>query len=147
MAARLPDLQVVFSTGRNVDADALGPIPSNTLVVPSAPQLELLERAALCITHAGLNTTQEALAAGVPLVAIPVGYDQPGVAARILYHGVGRFVPFEELTVDSVLREVREVLGNPGYREKAAFFEQLIRDESGAERAAKLVEQVLSGAI
>ena len=64
-------IQVVLSVGRNIDLDDLGPIPSNTLVVSSAPQIELLKRAAVCITHAGLNTALEALAQGVPMVAIP----------------------------------------------------------------------------
>jgi zeaxanthin glucosyltransferase len=66
-----------------------GPVPSNVIVVDQAPQIELLKRATLCITHAGLNTALESLAYGVPMVAIPIGYDQFGVAARIAYHGVG----------------------------------------------------------
>jgi zeaxanthin glucosyltransferase len=82
-AASLPKVQVVLSIGKVVDLDDLGPIPSNTIIVRSAPQIELLKRAVLCITHAGLNTTLEALAHGVPMVAIPIAYDQPGVAARI----------------------------------------------------------------
>jgi MGT family glycosyltransferase len=81
-------MQVVLSVGRNIGPGDLGPIPSNAIVVSIAPQIELLKRAALCITHAGLNTTLEALAEGVPMVAIPIGYDQPGVASRIAYHGV-----------------------------------------------------------
>jgi zeaxanthin glucosyltransferase len=78
--AALPGTQLVLSVGANVSVDTLGPIPSNAIVVPKAPQLELLRRAALCVTHAGLNTVLESLAKGVPMVAIPVGYDQPGVA-------------------------------------------------------------------
>ena len=53
----VPGIQVVLSVGHNVNLDDLRPIPSNTLVVQSAPQIELLKRAVLCITHAGLNTT------------------------------------------------------------------------------------------
>src|SRR6266853_6737775 len=55
-------------------------------------RLSLLKRAALCITHAGLNTSLESLAQGVPMVAIPVTNDQPGVAARIAYTKTGEFV-------------------------------------------------------
>jgi zeaxanthin glucosyltransferase len=96
--SEFPDMQVVLSVGKNLNPSDLGPIPSNTIVVRVAPQLELLKRAALCITHAGLNTALEALAQGVPMVAIPIGYDQPGVAARIAYHGVGEFVEIGNLT-------------------------------------------------
>jgi len=90
--SEFPEMQAVLSVGTNFNLDYLGPIPANTIVVRIAPQMELLKRAALCITHAGLNTVLEALAQGVPMVAIPIGYDQPGVAARIVHHGVGEFV-------------------------------------------------------
>ena len=79
-------VQLVLSTGKNVDINALRPLPANAIVAPSLPQVELLSRASICITHAGINTVLEALSAGVPLVAIPVGFDQPGIAARIAYH-------------------------------------------------------------
>jgi len=71
----LEGIQVVLSVGKNINPENLGPVSSNTIVVRSAPQIELLKRAALCITHAGLNTTLESLARGVPMVAIPIGYD------------------------------------------------------------------------
>jgi zeaxanthin glucosyltransferase len=97
---RFPETQVVLSVGKNIKPDDLRPIPSNTIIVSTAPQIELLKRAALCITHAGLNTALEALAHGVPMVAIPIGFDQPGVAARVAYHGVGEFVEIGDLTAE-----------------------------------------------
>lgn len=53
---RFPDTQVVLSVGKNIDPDDLRPIPSSVIMVNTAPQIELLKRASLCITHAGLNT-------------------------------------------------------------------------------------------
>ena len=91
-AGRMPETQVVLAKGNNLELNDLGPIPPNVIVVDKAPQLELLERSVLCITHAGLNTALESLAQGVPMVAIPISYDQPGVATRIAYHGVGEFI-------------------------------------------------------
>jgi zeaxanthin glucosyltransferase len=104
---------VVLSIGRNLDPGDLGPIPPNTIIVPIAPQIELLKRAALCITHAGLNTALEALAQGVPMVAIPIGYDQPGVAARIAYHGVGEYVEIGNLSARRLSELIRKVKANP----------------------------------
>ena len=100
---KFPEIQTVLSVGKNINPDVLGAIPPNVLVVSAAPQIALLKRASLCITHAGLNTTLESLAQGVPLVAIPIGYDQPGVAARIAHHGVGEFVAVGDLTADRLL--------------------------------------------
>ena len=139
--APLEDVQVVLSVGKNIHPENLGPIPSNTTVVRSAPQIELLKRAALCITHAGLNTTLESLAHGVPMVAIPIGYDQPGVAARIAYHGTGEFIEVEELTTDCLRGLIVKVLQGPSYRERADYFRKVISKTRGLDVAADIIEQ------
>jgi zeaxanthin glucosyltransferase len=138
---QLSDIQVVLSLGKNVGSEALGNVPSNVIVVPTAPQIELLKRAALCITHAGLNTALESLAQGVPMVAIPIGYDQPGVAARIAYHGVGELTDFEDLTVERLRDLIDQVLTNPKYREKALWFQKIIAHTRGLDLAADVIER------
>jgi MGT family glycosyltransferase len=137
----LEDVQVVLSIGHNINPENLGPIPSNTIVVRSAPQIELLKRAALCITHAGLNTTLESLAHGVPMVAIPIAYDQPGVAARIAHHGTGEFIEVDELTTDLLRGLIEKVLQDPSYREQAAYFQKVISKTRGLDAAADIIEQ------
>ncbi|MFO5492781.1 MAG: glycosyltransferase, partial [Cuspidothrix sp.] len=74
------DAQLVISLGGSADPEVLQGIAGNPLVVRYAPQLQLLQKADLTITHAGLNTTLECLTNGVPMVAIPIANDQPGVA-------------------------------------------------------------------
>jgi zeaxanthin glucosyltransferase len=140
--SEFPEMQVVLSVGRNVHPNDLGPIPANTIVVPSAPQIELLKRATLCITHAGLNTTLEALAQGVPLVAIPIGYDQPGVASRIAYHGVGEFVDLDDLSKQRLSELIAKVTSNPSYRNKARWFQNVLREKPGLDVAADIIEGV-----
>jgi zeaxanthin glucosyltransferase len=137
----VPGIQVVLAVGHNIDLDDLGPIPSNVLVVTSAPQIELLKRAALCITHAGLNTTLEALAQGVPMVAIPIGYDQPGAAARIAYHGVGEFVELRDLTVGRLAGLIQRVRTNRSYHEKARYLQKVIAQTRGLDLAADVIEK------
>jgi zeaxanthin glucosyltransferase len=137
-----PEMQVVLSIGKNFTPGDLGPVPSNTIVVPIAPQIELLKRAALCITHAGLNTALEALAQGVPMVAIPVGYDQPGVAARIAYHGVGEFVEVGNLTARHLSEVIAKVTANRNYRDKARWFQKVIAKARGLDLAADIIERV-----
>jgi zeaxanthin glucosyltransferase len=137
----LSGIQVVLSVGRNIDIDDLGPIPLNTLVVSSAPQIELLKRATVCITHAGLNTTLEALAQGVPMVAIPIGYDQPGVAARIAYHGVGEFLQLEELTVARLSQMIQQIRNNQSYHDKARQLQKVIAQTRGLDLAAEVIER------
>jgi zeaxanthin glucosyltransferase len=139
----LAGIQLVLSVGNNIDLKKLEPFPSNAIVVRKVPQIELLKRAVLCITHAGLNTTLESLAQGVPMVAIPMGYEQPGVAARIAYHGVGEFVEFDKLTVERLSELIRTVARKPSYREKARVFQNLIAKRRGLEVAADVIERAL----
>jgi zeaxanthin glucosyltransferase len=111
------------------------------IIVRRAFQIELLKQAALCITHAGLNTALESLAQGVPLVAIPIGYDQPGVAARIAHHGVGEFVEVEDLTVEGLSQLIQGVLNDPHYRIRAQHFASVIAETRGLDLAADVMER------
>ena len=140
---KLPEAQVVLSIGTNIDPDRLEPIPRDTIIVRKAPQIELLKRAALCITHAGLNTTLESLAQGVPMVAIPIAFDQPGISARIAHHGAGEFVGLDNLSADNLLELVRKVLTNRSYAERAHYFKELIAKMRGLDIAADVIEQAL----
>ncbi len=143
-AAKLPEVQLVLSVGQSTNPDELSPIPSDAIIVRSAPQLELLKGAALCITHAGLNTTLESLAQGVPMVALPIGYDQPGVAARIQYHGVGESIEIESLTGELMLHAIRKVLEDPSYGERAQYLKKAIAKGRGLDVAADVIEKTFA---
>jgi len=140
-AAAIQGRQLVLSIGRNIQINDIGPIPASAIVVSNAPQIELLKRAELCITHAGINTTLESLALGVPVVAIPVGFDQPGIGARIVYHGVGKSIPVASMNKEGLSGAIREVLGNPSYRDAARRFQRTIAQTHGLDRAADVLER------
>ena len=140
-AAAIPGRQLVLSIGSNIQMDDIGPIPAKAIVVSKAPQIELLKRAELCITHAGINTTLESLALGVPMVAIPVGFDQPGIAARIVHHRVGDSVPIASMNEEDLSGAIQEVLGNPSYRDAARRFQRTIAQSHGLDRAADVLER------
>jgi MGT family glycosyltransferase len=135
------DVQLVLSVGNHLDPEQIGPLPSNTVLVQRAPQLELLKRASVCITHAGLNTALEALAQGVPLVAIPVTVDQPGVAARIAEKKTGLVVPLKDLTGPRLSLLLDQVLNDSTYRDNARYFQKAIAETNGVSKAADLLER------
>ncbi|MBB5061798.1 glycosyltransferase [Granulicella mallensis] len=144
---RMPEIQVVLAKGTNIDLTDLGPIPSNVIVVDKAPQLELLKRSVLCITHAGLNTALESLALGVPMVAIPIGYDQFGVAIRLAHHGVGEALQVDDLTIDGLHELIQKVLHTPAYSEKAQYFRDVIAKRRGLDVAAEAIERAFEQAL
>jgi zeaxanthin glucosyltransferase len=113
-------------------------------VTDFAPQQAVLARADLCITHAGLNTVLDALAAGVPLLALPIAFDQPGVAARIVYHRVGERLTPWRASPARLQRLIEQVLGDPRYRVNAVRQGEAIRSAGGVEAAADLIESALT---
>jgi MGT family glycosyltransferase len=137
----LKDVQLVLSLGDHVDPKEIGPLPTSAITVKSAPQLELLKHASVCITHAGLNTVLEALAQGVPQVAIPVTNDQPGVAARIADKKTGLVAPLKELTAPGLSRLVDEVLTDPTFRNNSRYFQKIIAETNGLSMATNILEQ------
>jgi zeaxanthin glucosyltransferase len=137
------DLQLVLSAGDQIDPEQIGPIPNNAIIVKRAPQLELLKRASVCITHAGLNTVLESLTQGVPQVAIPVSFDQPGVAARIADKQTGVVSSLDKLTADHLSALLEEVLTEPSYRDNARKLQKAIAEANGLSVAADRIEESL----
>lgn len=118
--------------------------PGKPVVVPHAPQLEVLKRATLVVTHAGLNTVLETLAHGVPMVALPVTGDQPAVAARMVRLGAGVALPINQVREDRIRALICKVLTDPSYREAARRMQQEIAEGQGRSKAARIVELALS---
>jgi len=138
------DAQLVISLGGSATPDSLPNLPGSPLVVEYAPQLELLQKATLTITHCGMNTTLESLTNAVPMVAIPVTNDQPGIAARVAWTGAGEVVPLAKLNVYRLRTAVKRVLTEDAYKKNASRLQAAIRGAGGVSRAADIVEQVIS---
>lgn len=138
------EVQLVVALGRP-DADTnLGiPWPPGAIVVPYAPQLELIRRATAVITHAGLNTTLETLAAGVPMVAVPLTNDQPGVARRAAWLGAAVIVPPARANAANVRAALRQVLCELAFRRAAELCRDRLRNSPTVETAAAIAEHAL----
>jgi MGT family glycosyltransferase len=135
-------VQLVISLGGGLEPEALGALPGRPIVVHYAPQLELLRRASVTITHGGLNTTLESLANAVPLVALPVTDDQPGVGARITHAGAGCAIPVQQVTAPRLRRALVAVMDDPRYRAAASRIRDQLRALDGPRYAARLIDAV-----
>ena len=144
--AKNPGVQLVLSVGDRTNPKDLGPVPKNAIVMQRTPQLEVLKQASVCITHSGLNTVLESLAQGVPQVAIPVTFDQPGVAARIAYHKTGVVTSLDKLTPEHLSDLLNQVLEDPSYRNNARRMQMAISEANGLSVAADLVDRTLRAA-
>jgi zeaxanthin glucosyltransferase len=135
------DAQLVIALGGGSNPASLPNLPGSPLVVGYAPQLELLQKATLTITHAGMNTALESLSNGVPMVAIPIANDQPGVAARIAWTGTGEVITLPKLTNSRLRAAVKRVLAEDSYKQNAVRLQTAIHRAGGVSRAADIVEQ------
>ncbi len=141
-ACRGHDVQLVLSLGGRSDPTRFDEM-DDAVIVNYCPQIELLQKAAVCITHAGLNTALESLAQGVPMVAIPITNDQPGVAARIAWSGTGVVLPPKRLTAPRLAEALMRVLTVPSYRENALRLSREIQKLNPLELASEIVEETL----
>ena len=137
------DLQLVISLGGRDDPAISDDLPRRPLVVKQAPQLQLLKKADIVITHSGLNTVLEALMEGKPILAIPIAYDQPAVADRLAWLGVSEVLPMEGLRTKQIRMALERLLNNKSYRNAAVDLQARIRNACGLTHAADLIEAAL----
>jgi len=135
---------VITLGGGGLSTEDFQNLPGNPIIVPFAPQLELIRRSAAVITHAGLNTVLESISESKPMIAIPIGHDQPGVAARLAARGGAIVIPRRRLTPAKIERAVRTVLGDDRYRRAVSNIREAICQIDGAALAAQIIEEKLA---
>ena len=123
--------QVVISAGTHVEPDALGARPPNVLIASYVPQLEILARASAFITHAGMNSTMEALYYGVPMVAIPQMVEQAMTARRIAELGLGLLLDPATVTAAALHAGVADVLADDALRARVAAMQRVPAPPAG----------------
>ena len=130
----------LVTTGPAIPANSIE-APANVTLVERAPHSEVLREASAVVTHAGHGTVIKALAAGVPVVAMPLGRDQLDNAARVAHHGAGlRLKP--KASADAIARAIRRVLDEPSFRANAERLAAAIAAETAEDRAAEELEDL-----
>lgn len=127
--------RIVLSTGKGV-GERLPKPPKNFTVREFVPQLHILDRADLFITHGGMNSVNEGLHYGVPLVVVPQRGDQNLVAARVTELGAGLSITPPNVTTQSLRHAAGRVLGEPKFRDRAIELAKSMREAGGCTRAA-----------
>jgi MGT family glycosyltransferase len=144
IAAALGSLPVraVLTTGNGIDPASIE-ATANAQVVKTAPHSAVLREAALAITHGGHGVTIKSLAAGVPLVCLPMGRDQLDIAARVVHAGAGVRLEHTAAAAE-IASAVEQVLGEASYREAAERMATTITEETVTDRAVEEIEAVLA---
>jgi NDP-glycosyltransferase len=133
------DWQVVLSIGKRTDLAALDPVPENFLLSAYVPQLEILPRTQLFVTHAGTNSVLESMYFGVPMVLIPQQPEQQLHAQRVVDMGLGIMLEKETVNATTLREAVERVAHDPLYRQRMQPIQQSVRAADGYQRAADAI--------
>jgi len=145
ITAAIPAVRGVLTTGKGVDPTAIS-AADNVQVLRSAPHGQVLRESAAVVTHCGHGTTIKALAAGLPLVCMPMGRDQLDVAARVVHRGAGvRLEP--SAPPAEIGGALRTVLDQPDYRRAAEGIAAIIAEETAEDRAVVELEALVAGGV
>ena len=136
--------QFILSVGKHTDIAALGEIPANFIVRPSVPQLAVLERADAFITHGGINSVQEGLYYGVPLVVIPQQMEQLFNARIVAEHGAGLVIEDHlkggHVTAARLRQALDRLLAEPSYKTAALEIQKMLRSGGGYKQAGDEIQ-------
>ena len=136
------DLRLVITQGNRGSLKA-GDLPGNPMVHDWVPQEAVLAHADLVVCHGGMNTVLEPLASGLPLVVMPLAFEQSAIAARLDRAGVARVLG-PRARVRQLTRAVDSAMTDPGVRAKAEAARLEIATAGGTGRAADLIESALA---
>lgn len=139
----LPGWHLVLQIGASVDPAELGDVPANVEVSSWVPQLAVLRQADLFVTHAGAGGSQEGLATGTPMIAVPQAVDQFGNADMLQALGVARQVPTEEATAETLRALALALVDDPEVARRLTDIQAGMAEEGGTRRAADLIEAEL----
>lgn len=145
-AEMFPEWNWVLSIGNNNNVDEFHSKRVNIIVVNTAPQLTLLSKAKLMITHGGPNSIKECIYFGVPMILFPLWFDQPGNVARVVSHGMGLQANFYNITANELQRLVLEILSEASYKENIVTMQEVFRKREEEKPSLAIIESFLANA-
>lgn len=149
LASLCPSWDFVVSLGgaSALEKFANGSLPVNLCLLSWAPQLALLQRADCAIINGGPHTITECVHYEVPMLVVPMSKDdQRGNAVRASYHGLGIVRAIEDCCEQTLLGDLKALLGEPVYRENLARMKQSFQHYETDSTVAHMIESLLSSA-
>jgi MGT family glycosyltransferase len=131
---------VVVAAGEHIDREALGTVPDNVHLMSWVPQLSVLERAEVFVTHAGMNSAMESMYFGTPVVAVPHMPEQRLIASRLAELGLGVHLPEDEVTAERLRDAVDTLAADEESAARVRVLQGDMRSFDGPARAADYIE-------
>lgn len=138
------DARVLVTLASGHDRDDLGHVPAHVYVKGYCPHSQVLPLCRLVISHSGHGIVMKAMIHGVPMVLVPWGRDQPGVALRASRLGIAGVVPAKDCHSEAMRQSIHKVFKDNTYFERSRLLSIRLGKENGAEKAAQQIEQLLN---
>lgn len=135
------DVSVIMSVGKKTDIQKLMPIPHNFYVYHYVPQLEVLEKSSVFITHGGMNSVNEGLYFENRILGIPMDLDQYAVVKQVQELKLGYQLEKECVTSEVIRKKVQELLADDKIAKNVKNMSMIMRNAGGVKRAAEFVEK------
>ncbi|MGW8192669.1 MAG: glycosyltransferase [Desulforhopalus sp.] len=142
-ALQTMNFRILVTLSSDHDKDDLGRIPANVHVMGYTPHSRVLPHCRLVISHAGHGIVTKSMAYGVPMVLVPWGRDQPGVAARAEKLGTAVVVPRSACSVSKLSEAIGKIIHEPNYLERSLLISRRLQNMDGVTHAIDLVEGFL----
>ena len=118
-----------MSVGFEIDTNVFSDLPGNFIIRESVPQQKLLEHVDVFITHAGMNSVNEAICLGVPMIMLPHTIEQNMIARRVNELGIGTIININKFTPEELYKNVNKLISDSVYKEKALKYKSIFSDE------------------
>lgn len=142
--AERQDLQAVVTIGNHLKPEEFVQ-PPNVILTAESPQVALLKRATLMVGHAGSGCLRESIYHGVPMLLLPIFFDQPGNAARAVYHHVALRADFRTVSAQELRSAIDKLLTDASYSEAAKRMSQTFVQMQEQMPSASIIESALAG--
>lgn len=141
---RLDNVTLLISVGNELNPGSFEPIPARVFLFRRVPQLRVLQATDLMVTHGGTNSISECMVAGVPMLAYPGAMDQPGNAARIVYHGMGLMGKLTKESSDQIKRKIKTILNDESFAINVHKKREEILRNSSPEKIDRSINAMLN---
>ncbi|OHX36746.1 hypothetical protein BJL95_07525 [Methylomonas sp. LWB] len=133
----------VIALGNGLSVNEFKSVPTNVVLVNYAPQISLLKKADIMITHGGTNSIRECIKFGVPMIAFPLGFDQRGNVARVVCHGIGVCGNIKNISVGNLNDLVQTVMNNTFYHIQMRLMKKRFENIDNEKLGLRLINSIL----
>lgn len=139
--------QLVVSLGSRMEPEEFMPVPSHVCLSRWVPQLQMLSRASVMITHAGAGAAKECIINGVPMLAVPMMRDQFDCTERIVHHGLGLRADIERINAAELSSMLEQLLGDESCRARVNAMRDEFRRVDAMNIGVNLLEKIAAGGL